>query len=466
MKTKAQVNDFLSKVKEVEELAKSLEVDKIKKVTKPNQEGSHMSHPVVGASSDEQRALRAFGCKNVKDLLKVNTGHPHFSKVAPELKHLVRELKKDFDTSRAISQMFFEEAKDHFGETEATDRIQRCKSIMSHNYGKDVLASRIKAFGSTVVGAGDEWVPTAIAESYIEEYELEYAIERQFRDVPMPTNPFKMPAQDGKTKARRVSEGGTATGSNFGTKTLDFDCVKSVEFYELPEELTEDSAVDFISAGRIEVVAAQIRAIEDALINGDSDGTHQDSDTQAAGADVAAKFWDGLRKRAIANSANGGTVDFAGGTVTEAKLREMRANMGKFGVNPRELMWVPGPAVLQQMLALPSVATIDKYGPMATVIAGSLANYQGIPIVVSEEMRELLNDNGVYDGVTTTKGGLLLVNVKRFMTGRRRPIVIKAQYALPAQDKFLLASYQRRAFTGFAQGANETSVVYGVDVLV
>ena len=197
-----------------------------------------------------------------------------------------------------------------------------------------------------------------------------------------------------------------------------------------------------------------------------SDGTHIDSDTQAGAADLAEKAWAGLRREAIASSANGGTFDFANAAVTDASLRSLRAQMKKFGSYPSDLMWIVGPVVYIQMLGLPEVVTLDKMGDMATVFRGSLANYQGIPIVNSEHMREDLNDAGVYDGVTTNRGGILLVNLKRFYMGIRRPIRVKAMADLPYYDRFLLASYQRKDFKGHPQSASEVSVSYGVNIAV
>ena len=173
-----------------------------------------------------------------------------------------------------------------------------------------------------------------------------------------------------------------------------------------------------------------------------------------------------LFRSALANSANGGTVSFGNAVISDAGLRSMRSAMKKFGVNPSELCWFVDPVALQQMMALSSVATLEKYGPSATVVTGELARYQGIPIVSSEFMRSDLNASGVYDGTTMTRTGILLVNMRRWWVGTRRPIRVKIQEDLPGQDRWLLASYQRKDFQGHAQSASEVSVVYGYNVAV
>lgn len=429
-------------------------------------QGSNYSHPVVGGTSDEKQCLMAFGCKSVQELINVNTGLPRYSKVKPYFKHMVRELKNSVDSARWIAQFFHGGAKDRIGAHEAQDHVARVKNIGDTYYGKHDLMPRLKAFGSTTPGAGDEWVPTLLSSSYVEEYELEHAVEDKFMQQTMQSNPWELPTQDTLNKARIIGENAQISDTTFQTGKLTFTATKLGEHHILPEEMTEDSAPDIMAAARDHVVRAQIRAVESALLNGDDDGTHIDSDTQAGGADLAEKAWKGLRRQALANSANGGTHDYGNAAVTDANLRSQRAKMKKFGAHPSELLWIAGPVVYIQMLGLPDVVTIDKFGQNATVVKGSLANYQGIPIVNSEHMREDLSDLGVYDGVTIDRAGILLVNLRRWYVGIRRPIRVKAMADLPYYDRFLLASYQRKDFVGHAQDASEVSVSFGINIAV
>jgi len=42
--------------------------------------------------------------------------------------------------------------------------------------------------------------------------------------------------------------------------------------------------------------------------------------------------------------------------------------MGKFGVNPREVVCVVGPQGYQQLKSIDEVTTVDKFGPQATIL--------------------------------------------------------------------------------------------------
>jgi len=465
MKTKDQLEQMLQETKalktrteEAEAKVKALETEKENLIARNGMTTTR------SGNSDEARALKFFGVSHPKQLLQVNVGSPRFKHVPDEMKYLVMQFKRNLDTARWISQMCHGEPLDRIGKRDSDDSLSNVKGMLDHHFGKHVVAPMIKAFGSTVAGAGDEWVPTALATSYIPEYELERVLEQRVKEISMPTNPFELPVLKDVTKARKATEGSAMSAANYGTDKITFTAVKLAEYFEIPEELDEDSAPDFLGSARDEVILAQRRAAESAMINGDDDGTHIDSDTQAAAADVAEKIWKGWRRQALANAGNGATLDFVNAAVTEALLRTLRARMGKFGSNPRELMWVVGPAIYTEFLALPSVVTIDKFGPQATVLQGALAAYQGIPIVNSEHVREDLNATGVYDGVTTDRGSVLLVNAMRWYLGQRRPIRVKLMSDLPSQDRWLLASYRRVDFKGHTQGAVEKSVVYGYNV--
>jgi len=413
-------------------------------------------------NSDEQKALRYFGAKNVKDLLSVNVGDERFKHVPTDLKHLVLDLKRTWDTSRLIQQIFNGENQDR-GEQPA-----HVKGVLDGNYfAKEVLAPKVKAFGTGVAGGGQEWVPTVVSSQFFEEFELEREVIKQFRSITMPSSPFDIPVQSNVTQARIQPEScdpaDNLASANFSTGKITMQATKLVEFMCLPTELDQDSAPDILGLIRSEISEAQARSWENAVINGDTTATHMDADVTAA--TDARKAWKGLRKLALENSA---TVDFAGAAVTVTNARAMRNLMGRFGVSPRDLFWVVSPKGYHQMLALTEVSTVEKFGPNATILRGSLAALDGIPIVISEYVRDDLDLNGVNSGtaINDVFTSLVLVNRRRFFWGTRRPLSIRATMdPTPPGDRWLLASWWRGDFKGHPQSASEVSVVLGRNIV-
>lgn len=454
---KARIESAESKLKEVEtaketELKES-ESAKIKALNYPTAGGSYQS--------DESRAMRAFGCHNVKELLHINTGLPQFSKVDPELKHSVRELKKSVDVARMSAQMFHGSPLDHVGSNESQDRVGVVKNLTETYYGRTELAPRLKAFSTS---AQSDFIPTLLSSAYIQEFELDLGLQARFREIKMQSSPYDIPVVKDVLKAQISVEGAAASAREFGSTKLRFSAKKLECFHQVPEELNEESAPDFLAIAREQLILAHSRAVESAILNGDADGTHIDSDTQAASAAVCEKLWNGLRRQAIANSANGGTKNI-GGALSATALLQMRAQMKKHGVDPSNLVWVVGPSVYSQLMGFSEILTVEKAGPLAaTILKGSLAALFGIPVLVSGQDREDLNATGVYDGVTTTKGSILLVNASRFYVGMRRAPQLRIVQDLPTYDRYLLAAYQRLDFQGHVQDAKETSVCYGYNI--
>lgn len=417
-------------------------------------------------NSDEAQAMRYFKVNHPKKLLEVNTCHPQFDHVPEHLKHLVLAFKEDVDVNRFAAQIKSGDQTqlDRLGQSDIQDYVTPfVKNYCDTNYYKDVVAPKLKAFGTGVANEGAEWVPTVVSNQFIEEYEIMGDIAPRFKSVPMPSKVYDLPVQTDVKTARIQTEGQTGfSQANFGTDNLRFTAIKFGEYTVLPEELNEDSAPGILAVARREVVQSQLRAIETALINGDNDGTHIDSDTLAAGADVAEKAYNGLRKLALANSA---VVDFVNAAATINKLRDMRVAMDKFGVNVRELAWMVSPKVYNQMLALDAVSTVEKFGPQATILKGALDALDGIPILNSQFLRTDLNATGVYDGVTTDRAACLLVNHTRFLIGIRRAIRVRAMMdPVMPNDRWVMASWYRGDFQGHAQSATEKSVVYGYNI--
>jgi HK97 family phage major capsid protein len=417
---------------------------------------------VVGgrSDSDEARALAAFGARDVKHLLTVNTAHERFEKVDPRLKHTVVRLKESVDIARMTAQMYHGDGLDRIN-SDGELTAGRVKSLLDTRYGKDELVPRLKAFSSA---AFSDFIPSSIVSSqYIEEFELDYDLQRRFKQVTMPNPVYDLPILKDVLKAQIASEGAAASAREFGETKLRFSSKKLESFHIIPEELQEDSAPDFLAIARYELAQSHVRAVESAIVNGDDDGTHIDSDTQAGAAALCEKLWKGLRRQALANAAAGGSYNVAG-ALSETALFALKTKLKKFGVNPTDLLWIVGPAVYNQLLALPSMLTLDKAGPRATMAIGQAGSIMGIPVVVSGMMREDLNASGVYDGTTTSKGGILLVNAKRWYVGMRRPPSLRIVQDLPNYDRYLMAAYQRLDFQGHAQSASEVSVCYGYNI--
>lgn len=300
-----------------------------------------------------------------------------------------------------------------------------------------------KVMDSATTSAGVEWVPTIFSADWVRYVDLELKVANLLRRIQMPSDPYKVPYQASQVTVYLVAEQTSDAGTKFTesspqTGNFQLDAKKLGVRVAFSEELTEDSIVPVLPMLREELGYAVGKAIEDAIINGDTSGTHQDSDVTAS--TDRRKAFRGLRKHALAQS----TQSLS--TYSNANIRSLRAKMARYGVDPSSLFFLTGPIQYQkQLLNLSDVITVDKMGDKAVVLSGQLAAVDGIPVIVSPVMRENVNASGVYDGTTTNKGTLLLVYRPAWYLGERRGLELKLWEDIQYGQNYLVGS-TRNAF--------------------
>lgn len=439
---------------------KALEVKKAERLAATQKGGAKAS--AKGAMPELMvKSIRNFGVASMDDLLKVNTSEKKFAYLPKEEIQKVKDLKEAADIAVLCAKLF------------KTD-------VKSTKFYQDELQFTLKSFGIAPGTDGFEWIPTMVADSYIDEFNLERKISGLFMEVKMPSNPYKWPVLNNGAIARKTGVA-TAPGKQvFKTSHIQFDAVKLASRYELPEELSEDSAPDVIKAIRQELMEGQEKAMEIAILEGDVDGaTHNFSQLPdvAGGTTIASisaetpeTAFDGIRKRAMAAGAQA-TVNAGGNAISETELSQARGKMGKFGVDPSQLVLISGPKVYNQLIQLDDVRTIEQYGGQATVLSGELAKYEGMPVIVSEYCREDLAANGINSATPANNitGSVIIVNRKRWFVGLRRAIQVKVENNKTEMDVLDLVSFCRKAFQAVlkADGSNYASessaaVIYNI----
>jgi len=399
---------------QVEELYKAINALK-EAVENKNKEAAEKASQDVMKNAPKGNRLTEFPVENANDLV---TLHKSFSK-DPN----VVEFQKRADDLFIVSKIL---------------GIDPRQSKLYKDLWEPVSELR-KAMTTANTGAGAEWIPTGFSADLIAKVELALKVAALHPRVKMPTDPFKIPALTGFSTAKLGSEATAPTASSLATANIVLDAKKLITYVPLSYELEEDSIIAVLPLIKDDIVKALARAQENAAINGDDSTSHMDNDV--TNAEDVRKAWKGYRKLAISSA----KIDCAGG-VTRDKLRALRKALGKYGIDQNELAWVVGISVYNQMLSLPEVITVDKYGPNATVLSGELAKFDGIPVIVSEYVREDLNATGVYDGTTTSKTIAILVRQDAFVFGDRRDVLIETFRDIKAQSIDVVAS-QRVAFS-------------------
>ena len=313
-------------------------------------------------------------------------------------------------------------------------------------------------------GSGGTWVPTGIGALLHEKVRAAGKVAPLFARIDLPTNPWKWPIEGSDATAYRVAEptsdtASKSTASTPGTVAATFDAEIFGARTLFSRSIDADSAVAILPYAQRKIVISFVNGEEKGILDGDTDGTHMDTDVHALGATDVRWAWDGLRKKAIAQTVATAT------TSTAANLGVIRAAMGKWGVNPADLAFIVGVSAYHDLLGDSNLLTVDKMGPNATILNGMIGSVHGIPVIVSEFIREDLNASGVNDGITTTKTYNLCVNRNEWAMGQRMALDVEVDDSIYRESyQRVVLGFMREDFQhiGDAAANDDTAIAYNV----
>ena len=330
----------------------------------------------------------------------------------------------------------------------------------SHRLYRDRWNSIMRAMDVDTSAEGGTWVPTGIGANLHEKVRAAGKVAALFSRIDMPTNPWKWPVEGADATAYRVAEptGDTEskmTASTPGTVAPTFDAEILGARALFSRSLEADSALAILPYVRRKLVQAFVDAEEKAVLDGDTDGSHQDSDVGASTTD-ARTSWDGLRKRALANAGQALTA------VTSANIATLRKSMGKWGLNPAELAIIVGVSGYHSLLGDANLITVDKMGAQATILNGQIGSVYGVPVIASEHVRENLNATGVYDGTTTTKSYFLTVNRNEWAFGQRMALDVEVDDSIYRETfQRVLVGFMREDFQNIGDASTNDDTAIG-----
>lgn len=311
---------------------------------------------------------------------------------------------------------------------------------------RDSIAYGGKALTTGGAGNGAELIPSDLSSDLQMRMYLDSQLAAALiaSEIDMPSDPFKLPLKTTRTQFYKGSEapGSDPTSSNPGTGSITLDSTKMIGVAQYSYEADEDSIIAILPMLQEDMASGAAFTFEQAVLSGDATGAHQDSDIEAV-AGHAAKSFNGVRALALANA--GTKIDLATGGISAANIAAMRKQMGVYGVRPRDLALVVGPRGYNDLVSLDETLTFDKVGnpDAARILSGVAASIYGIPIIVSDAVREDLNASGVYDGTTTTKGSVFLIHRPSWVVGVRRGFTVEVDVNRLQQVNYVIASFRR-----------------------
>lgn len=333
----------------------------------------------------------------------------------------------------------------------------------AHPAFKEKYAHVLRAMDIDTAAEGGNWVPTGIGASVHEKVRAAGKVSALFSRVDMPTSPWTWPLEGTDATAFRVAEPLTdteakMTASTPGTNKITFDAEILGARALTSKFLEADSAVAILPYVRQKLIQAFVDGEEKGVLDGDSDGTHQDSDVGASTTDIRTAF-DGLRKKALAETTQAIT------TTTSSNINLLRKSMGKWGVNPSDLAIIVGVSSYLVLMSDTNLITVDKAGPQATILNGQVGFLFGIPVIVSEWVRENLNASGVFDNITTTKTYALVVNRGEWAFGTRMALDVEIDDSIYRETaQRVMVAFMREDFNCITSATTDDATSIGFNI--
>ena len=223
---------------------------------------------------------------------------------------------------------------------------------------------------------------------------------------------------------------GADAGVSMAERTLSTKKLISQSF--LGNETEEDAIMPILPLIRESIVRSHAKGIENAILLGN----------HSTGVYTSGTF-DGLITMAAADSdQTQSTTAVATDTVTAADLLSMRKNMGKYGVNPNDVVYIVSQAVYFQLLEDAEFQDANLVGDMATKLRGEIGQVFGSRILLCDE----------FPAQAANGFGAIAVYARNYVMPRLRGVTLESDYEVANQRRVIVAS-QRIGFTDLIDGA-------------
>lgn len=338
-----------------------------------------------------------------------------------------------------------------FEESLAMQKLRREKGLKHLT-----VAAGVKALDSSS-GNGLEMIPESWASAVYTRMGDFSELAPKFEQLPMQTkkvNIAEITTRPSVYYNDAVDYNPTESSPGTAEKEITARKIKGKTY--LYEDTEYDSLVSLFPIVERNLGEALAWGVDDFILNGDRTGTHQDSDTNGVTNHVAKAEY-GLRYYALAVAAL--KQDFSTGGLSASNLDLLMKLMGKYHTtNPERCGWIVGTKGFNTVKTLDDFKKYINAGVNMSMFDGAVKPYQGSQWAYSTKVRENLNASGVYDGVTTTKGNVMLCRFDHFIFGNYYNMVIERDKDIETGKHILVLTW-RGGFVPFETPSATVSTV-------
>jgi HK97 family phage prohead protease/HK97 family phage major capsid protein len=360
-----------------------------------------------------------------------NTAYtPRESEQVAELKAQMNKYQEEIAALQR-SKMHYQEAsrKEQFSDKDMANAVLVAKLLNKRDIFDTKMGARMKA-----VTTVDQFLSN-FSQNIYTEMEQQLVVAPMFNRMQVDAKTFRVPVADEDTDGdvAQFASGTFATGiadssrvptSNQNTiSSVDFTPHKFMATTHLAKDEEEDTVLPLLDFLRAAATRRLARAIDKSILRGTgalSGFTASPTNAITAGTGFASVI-EGVTNL-TADVGAGLTVDTgsANDKADPSDIAAARTKLGKYGLQlGNDLVYITSIEGYNNLVTTSDFQTVDKFGPNATYLTGSVGAVYGIPIAISEFLDNVGTENNDI-GVLLYKPG--------FMIAERRGIEIESEY--------------------------------------
>ena len=314
------------------------------------------------------------------------------------------------------------------------------KSIEDTAFGQSILNKDV-----TFTGAGaNTRIDSAVASQFEEDVRLEQRVAGAFKELQVETASTVLPVALDPAAAvfRTAGLGANAAAGQLGTGGDDYSPSQVVlqthrllAGTHIENNTSESTLVNLLPMITSALARAHARAIDTALLVGNAAGTISKGIGGDNGADDGGGWATASGAIVVGGNATA-TIDVNGGAavefVTPEALLQMRAQMGKYGMDPSKVTFIVPLDVYYNMIDDTGFTDISEVGnELATKVNGVIGTVFGSPVIATDILASRA-------GAVTTAA--LAVATDAFLIPRLKGVSIETDYSVLNQRTDLVAA--------------------------
>ena len=381
---------------------------------------------------------------------------PRESEQVNELKAQMEKYQEEIAALQRSKMHYQEQSRaEQFSEKEMANAVILSKMLNRRDPYDTKFGARMKAVTSV-----DQFLSN-FSQNIYTEMEQQLVVAPMFQRMAVDAKTFRVPVADEDTDgdvamfasgtfATGIAEATRVPASNQNTiSAVEFTPHKFMASTHLAKDEEEDTVLPLLDFLRAAATRRLARAIDKSILRGTgalTGFTASPTNTITAGTGYASVI------EGLTNLASDASLSVATGSGNDkadpTDIAAARTSLGKYGLQlGNDLVFITSIEGYNNLVTTSDFQTVDKFGPNATYLTGSVGAVYGIPIAISEFM-DNVGSTGNHLGILVYKPG--------FMIAERRGIEIESEYE-PRQQ--VTAMYMSTRFDFKALTTNSSAAL-------